>query len=57
MPGFVIYVRNTLIIVYQMISRALQCGLLLHVFMDSAKALVVCVFHIMSPVLSPEKTQ
>jgi len=57
MPGDVIYVRNTLIIVYQMISRALQCGLLLHVFMDSAKALVVCVFHIMSPVLSPEKTQ
>lgn len=57
MPGVVIYVRNTLTIVYQMISGVLQCGLLLHVFMDSAKALVVCVFYTITPVLFPEKVQ
>jgi hypothetical protein len=38
-----------------MILRVLQCGLLLYVFMDTAKALVVCVFHTMSPGLSSEK--
>jgi hypothetical protein len=40
-----------------MISSVLQCGLLRHVFMDTAKALVVCVFHTMWPVLSSENIQ
>jgi len=40
-----------------MISRLLKCELLLHVCMDTAKALVVFVLYTMSPVLSSEKFQ